>query len=228
VETRALKARRERRENGEVAGESETENGHGRPAEKWAGLVLGWFSVLIRKKNGNGEMQVKTIHSSHPHSHLQIHRMSRRERRSRALKRRGLPAITRIPSPNLPRQLVPAREKGAARSAEKGRSSKGEGGAPGSREPIAPESRRPRRRLVEGRRHRIEPAAARSSPPSPRIEPTDAGSRTAAAGSRELRLHAVDLLCVGPWSCFASMSWTSSRPEAAAAVGSWVCGAGGE
>jgi hypothetical protein len=50
VETRALKARRERRENGEVAGESETENGHGRPAEKWAGLVLGWFSVLIRKK----------------------------------------------------------------------------------------------------------------------------------------------------------------------------------
>jgi hypothetical protein len=49
--------------------------------------------------------------------------MSRRERRSRALKRRGLLATTRIPSPNLPRQLVPARERG--RREQQGR---GEGG----------------------------------------------------------------------------------------------------
>jgi hypothetical protein len=63
---------------------------------------------------------------------------------------------------------------------------------------VAPESRRPRHCLVEGCRHRFEPTTAADRAHRHRIE-------AAAVGSRELCLHAVDLLHVGPCFCSASM-----------------------
>jgi hypothetical protein len=125
--------------------------------------------------------------------------------------------------------------EGSSRVAEKGEEQQGRRGSPwieGARRSRIEEAPPPlgRRPPPPDRacRRRIEPAATAGRAHQRQIEPATAGSRTAAAGSRELRLHAVDLLRVGPCSCFASMSWTSSRSEAAVATGSWVCGAGGE
>jgi hypothetical protein len=89
--------------------------------------------------------------------------------------------------------------------------------------PPAAKSRRPRRRLVEGR--------------SRWIEPTTAGSRKLRCKLRKLRrrsshrrriedllllcLCAVDLLCAGPYSCSASMLWTSSCAGSYSSAPAW-------
>jgi hypothetical protein len=137
-------------------------------------------SVLMRSNLmtniSNSAVSHETIHSSHPHSHLQIHRMSRRETISCTQKKR--PSSNHAHPLTQPPTAVGSREgereKGAAGSRRRGKSSKGEGGAPRSREPVTPESRRPRRRLVEGRRRRIEPAATLDRAHRRQIEPATA------------------------------------------------------